>query len=423
MWPSEGHIRGMEQMTPEQQQTVRAERAVEIAKKQRITKRGPVWVVPSSSHGGSYVVENDGIKHSCTCPDHELRQQPCKHVLAVEIVRRREMPDGTIITETLRATYSQDWPAYNAAKLNGKWQVEKILKDLCANVIDPPQHMGRKKTPLRDKIPAAAMKVYSCKSGRDNDTDNRRLEKDGVITKAPAFTTLLRLIADPNSTPLFKALVEASAAPLVAIESDFATDSSGFGCATYHRWHDMKHQTERKEHSWVKCHLTCGVRTHVITAIVVKEEWSADSPQFNGLLDSTAERFTINEISADRAYISKANMKHAISYGATLLSPFRKGMGTGAKSPDFWTAAFHYFSYHREAFMRRYNKRSNVETVFHMMKSRFGERVLAKSYAGQINEVFLKALVHNASVLVSCIYELGLEVEFKELLATETETR
>jgi len=54
-----------------------------------------------------------------------------------------------------------------------------------------------------------------------------------------------------------------------------------------------------------------------------------------------------------------------------------------------------------------------------MIKSRFGERVLAKSFAGQCNEVYLKALIHNASVLVSCIYELGLEVEFKEMLIAD----
>ena len=399
-------------LTVQQEQMIRTRKGAEIATKQRITKRGPVWVVPSQTHGGSYVVENDGLNFSCTCPDHELRKQPCKHVLAVEIVRTHSMPDGTVVQETLRVTYSQDWSSYNLAKTHDKERTELLLRDLCKLIVEPAQHMGRKRVALREAIPMAAMKVYSCKSGRDNDTDTRRLAANGVVEKPSYWTTVLRTIADPSLTPLFKALVEESASPLVAIESDFATDSSGFGCATYHRWMDKKHKKERKEHSWVKAHLTCGVRTHVITAAVVKAQHSADSPEMAGLLDTTAKRFTAREHSADMAYSGHANLAKILSLGAQPLIPFKDGTGEGVGSPLFWRKAHHYFHYNREEFLRKYHKRSNVETVFHMIKSRFGERVLAKSFAGQVNEVYLKALLHNTSVLVSCIYELGLEPVF-----------
>lgn len=48
-------------------------------------------------------------------PDFETRGRACKHIFAVEIVRKRENPDGSVLTETVRVTYSQDWTAYNAA--------------------------------------------------------------------------------------------------------------------------------------------------------------------------------------------------------------------------------------------------------------------------------------------------------------------
>ncbi len=117
------------------------------------------------------------------------------------------------------------------------------------------------------------------------------------------------------------------------------------------------------------------------------------------------------------AYSGHANLAKILSLGAQPLIPFKDGTGEGVGSPLFWRKAHHYFHYNREEFLRKYHKRSNVETVFHMIKSRFGERVLAKSFAGQVNEVYLKALLHNTSVLVSCIYELGLEPVFANEIA------
>jgi len=38
-------------LTVQQEQMIRTRKGAEIATKQRITKRGPVWVVPSQTHG------------------------------------------------------------------------------------------------------------------------------------------------------------------------------------------------------------------------------------------------------------------------------------------------------------------------------------------------------------------------------------
>ena len=55
-----------------------------------------------------------------------------------------------------------------------------------------------------------------------------------------------------------------------------------------------------------------------------------------------------------------------------------------------------------------YHKRSNVETVFSMIKAKFGGSVRAKTPTAQVNEV----LCHNICVLIQSIYELGLEPTF-----------
>src|SRR5947207_177052 len=80
----------------------------------------------------------------CTCPDFELRRDFCKHILAVQLVVKREQnADGsTTVTETItvskRKTYKQKWPEYNAAQTTEKDHFQKLLADLCGTITVPP---------------------------------------------------------------------------------------------------------------------------------------------------------------------------------------------------------------------------------------------------------------------------------------------
>ena len=73
---------------------------------------------------------------SAPVPDFERRQQPCKHIYAVEfIIQREERPDGTTIeTKTMRVTYRQDWPAYNVAQVHEQEYFGMLLRDLCDTI-------------------------------------------------------------------------------------------------------------------------------------------------------------------------------------------------------------------------------------------------------------------------------------------------
>lgn len=59
-----------------------------------------------------------------------------------------------------------------------------------------------------------------------------------------------------------------------------------------------------------------------------------------------------------------------------------------------------------------YHKRSNVETVFHMIKSKSSGNIKSKNKTAYINEVLLKVLCHNICVLIEQMFELGIKPEF-----------
>ena len=134
----------------------REERGRMLANDKRIKRiAGTTWSVPSQSkNAGSYVVNT--LDGTCTCTDHETRRSKCKHLWAVEMSLEvtktiETKADGsTVTTETVkvtRKTYSQDWPAYNAAQCAEKAIVQNILRNLCEGIRTPP-HEGRGRKPL-----------------------------------------------------------------------------------------------------------------------------------------------------------------------------------------------------------------------------------------------------------------------------------
>lgn len=392
----------------------RQERGLQIAALSKIQRIPLGWQVPSQSGRGTYVVQADG-EQFCTCPDFADRHLPCKHIYAVEFVIQRETnADGSVtFTEAVRVTYAQKWTAYNSAQVNEEEWFGRLLRDLCERVPQPPQTFGRPRLPMNDVVFALASKVYSGMSGRRFSSALRGCKEQGLIQKAPHYNSAFRYLEDASLTPILKSLIETSAAPLSAIESSFAVDSSGFATSVYDRWFDHKYGKERSEARWIKAHLMCGVTTNVVTSVEVTPTETADAPQLPGLVATTARAFDVAEVSADKAYSSRKNLHAINAVGATPYIPFKERTnGIGKSFDGLWHRAWYFYNYNRAAFLARYHKRSNVETTFSMVKGKFGGRVRSKSPIAQVNEVLLKVLCHNICVLIQSMYELGIKPHF-----------
>ena len=93
----------------------RQQRGLQIAEQGHILKYNDGWKVLSQSGNGHYFVRLDN-NPSCTCPDFELRQQPCKHIYAVEcLITWETVINGSNVitttkTQVVKVTYKQNWP-------------------------------------------------------------------------------------------------------------------------------------------------------------------------------------------------------------------------------------------------------------------------------------------------------------------------
>ena len=290
----------------------RMEKGMMIAATMRIQRSGNAFIVPSQSLNGRYAV--DGLAKTCSCPDYELRRQPCKHVHAVEFYLKRETvtdPNGaTTVTETaaVRITYGQNWPAYNQAQTTEKAHFLTLLRDLCNGVINPPQGNGRPHLPIGDQLFCLAFKVYSGMSARRFATDLREAHADGLISDAPAYNSVIRYFEDESLTPVIHDLIATSAKPLATVETQFAVDSTGLGTQCFYRHYSAKYGHDQMNRDYIKVHAMIGTKTNVVTAVAITDRDANDGPQFPALVERTSEHFNVVEVSADKAYSTKLNL-------------------------------------------------------------------------------------------------------------------
>jgi transposase len=408
----------------ERQISDREIKALQIAAKSKLTRKGKVWIVPSQAGHGEYQVRPDPQSPRCTCPDFEYRSVECKHIIAISYVMQREQtPDGrTVVTETVavtRKTYSQDWKAYNAAQTHEKSELQALLYELCKNLPEPVRQQGKGRPPLSlpDIVFSSVMKIYSTISGRRFDTDLRDAKARGYLARSPHYNSVFRYLENPALTPYLYELISLSAAPLKAVETDFAVDSSGFSTGQFMRWLDVKYGTKEDRRHWLKLHLMVGTKTNVVTSVEVSDGFANDYPYFKGLVDRTAEQgFKLKEVSADKAYLGASNMLAALQRGAIPYIPFKTNSvphanDYGAKS-QLWTRMYHFYALNRAEFLQHYHKRSNVETTFHMIKAKFGQRLRSRTHTAQINEALCKVLCHNLCVVIQSMHELNIGPEF-----------
>jgi transposase len=394
----------------------REERGLVIAATQRLTQKGKVWVVPSQSGRGKYTVCPDQQNPFCSCPDHEETGGKCKHLYAVEFTMSREQGSNGTVTETRTITltekrvYQQDWPIYNLVQKEEKRRFLTLLHDLCKGLENPPQSgAGRRRTPMADMVFTAVYKIYSTVSGRRFGTDLDEAFQAGYLSRKLTMMSW-QFLESELLTPVLKKLVSITSMPLRAVETEFAVDSSGFSTSRFCRWFDEKYGVQRSGRDWVKCHLACGVKTHVITAVEILDRNSADAPQFGPLVRRTAKNFKINEVSADKAYLSAQNIETVFDQGGTPFIAFKEN-STG-ESGGLFAKMFHFYSMNRDEYMARYHKRSNVESVFSMLKAKFGDAVRCKTDTAIRNEVYCKIIAHNLCCLIMSQFELGVEPIF-----------
>lgn len=306
--------------------------------------------------------------------------------------------------------YAQNWQAYNKSQIEEKERFMQLLNGLLVNLEEQSQSMGRPRISQHDAFFASALKVYSQFSLRRFMSDLRHAKEEGYITTTPCFASVGHFIQNPAITQILLRLIQLSSLPLKDLEVDFAVDSSGFRTTKFTDYCRERHEIKQK-HEWLKCHIITGVKTNIVVATKIGfEHHSADSPQFIPLVKTVKDLgFEVKEVSADKAYLARSNFDAVAELGGIAYIPFKENNVQYGKGSRVWNKMFYYFQMCKEEYLEHYHKRSNVETTFFMIKSKFNDLLKSKSREAQVNELLLKILCHNIVVLVHEMNEFGID--------------
>lgn len=401
---------------------IRELRGLDIANRYTIKQENGTWFVPSSS-GKSTRYKVCLKSQKCDCPDFEIRRKKCKHIFAAEFCFEQEflteLENETILPKVIpvpkRKTYKQDWVSYDKAQTTEKAEFQTLLAELCNGIGEPSQIKGRPRLPLEDMLFSCVYKVYATFSGRRFNTDLSETQNKGYILRTPHYKSISRYFGMKLLTPYLKMLIEESSLPLAGIENAFAVDASGLSTTTGFTWLHAKFTEPRliEKKDWLKIHICCGTKTNIISAVEVTDRYEADSNYFETLVADTAQNFAMDEVSADKAYLSRANLQFAVDNNAIPYIAWKANSKISQREGNhLWNKLYHYYCLNQDKFLEHYHKRSNVETTFSMIKAKFGGSLRNKSRTAQINEALCKVLAHNICVLIQSMYEFGVKPDF-----------
>ena len=391
----------------------RKTKGLEIAKTSRITKTEKGWEVPSQSGHGNYLVQSDGFGALCNCPDYITRNCKCKHIFAVEFIVTQEIDNkGNMTTQVIKKTYAQNWSSYDEASIHQKEIFLKLLSEI-TNVNNPDYKFGRPTLSMSDMLYASILKVFTTFSLRRFMSDVQIAQEKGYVETKPCYASIGHFMQRKDITSLLSEMVTLTSLPLRNIEKDFAIDSTGFGTSNFQRWFSFKHGKELSSKKWVKCHAMIGTKTNIVTSVKITSEFEHDSPQLKELVEKTSENFDMKEVSCDKGYASRDNHEIIAEHGAVPFIPFKSNVtGKSRGNSLMWKKMYHYFALRNDEFMQHYHKRSNSETSFFMIKSKFGDSVRSKTWNAQVNEVLCKVICHNICCVIQEMHELGVVPNF-----------
>lgn len=317
-----------------------------------------------------------------------------------------------------KKTYPQNWAAYNKAQKKEKLIFLELLHDLVSQ-IPRPIHNGKGRPPvfIGDMIYCCGVKLYNGMSSRRNESDIIIAYERGYIDKVPHSNTVLNYLNKPELKNYLIQLIRITALPLKNYEKTFTVDATGFSTSLFGRWLNIRKPSKLEMmdvRKYLKCHIMSGTRTNIITHVEVTDYTVHDTLMFPELVNKTAELFKMEEVCADKGYLSRKNFDIVAKYNAIPYILFKNNsIGRSGRVP-MWNTMYHLFITNQEEFMKHYHQRSNVESIFSAIKRKFGDYLRSKSKIGCENEILLKCLIHNICCLIQEMFTLGIKVDFKD---------
>ena len=287
--------------------------------------------------------------------------------------------------------------SYNAAKARRYHFLLDEFLSLCNTVPDIRSSRGRPvEFPLPTLFVLLGFKFDSGLGYRDFvayvNFNPYLLERLG-LSRAPSHT-LLNSALRRLDTPLVHRMQELLARKKPPPKK-VAVDSSGFSHTTGGEWRSVRFKKTRKRR-FHALHNVVDTDTLLINASRVKSVPGGDAKCMIALVRRVPAS-ELETVYGDKAYISRKNVQFISELGAYPgIEPKKNARSRARGYPAYGRLVRAYQpSPERWKEQCQYGKRSLVETVFSMMKLKFGGGLSSRGYRQQRRELLIKAILHN----------------------------
>ena len=171
------------------------------------------------------------------------------------------------------------------------------------------------------------------------------------------------------------------------------------------RWLTVRHGRRKRRKDFLKLHFIVDCKSLLILSFKVTPPFKADSKQVEELLKFIRD---LGRLCADKAYLSRKICDLIAKHGGRPYVSIKKNVvKIRAKGSKAWRQMLVMYRRSRRLYKKRYHRRSLAETAVSTVKRRFSHTLYSTKRRAQKNELRLKVLTYNLSIVARLPAKFG----------------
>jgi transposase len=306
-----------------------------------------------------------------------------------------------------------DWSSYDRAQINELNDMLLIIRDGVEEVkqrleIKIERARGRPSYSPFDLAKAVLLQQYFQCSNRVTEGLVELFKEKLWIEESFSYKTLERAYEDPLIILILKELFELSQEPTK--EKSMSLDGSGLPQSLKQNWERDKKEGSTKD--YLKLIASFGSETKLICSFTLVEGTANESPYFQPLVQQAFEHHPIELVTADSAFLSRANCSMVESIGAKPRIYPKKNVTLKKKGSKAWAEMLLSFIEDSQQWLEEYHKRSIAESCNSSFKRFFTKPLMKRIDLRKKEEAYARVCDYNLKRLCYLKYFDNLSIKW-----------